>query len=185
MSKASLILSSLFLTLCIPGFFNNSIRNSFDISSNSPINISNLFELLAIVTLFFITFFLCNFRLSTKTIRGPVRWYFCYLVVAFISAVLSFSPLYAFAKFSFLLAQILIIMLLSNFILDDRFGSTINLKKISELWNLLVNLLSIFLIIVFIAYMISPAYQVGQYTLVLDRMAGGTWFYWGPNNLSQ
>ena len=33
--------------------------------------------------------------------------------------------------------------------------------------------------------MISPAYQVGQYTLVLDRMAGGTWFYWGPNNLSQ
>ena len=49
------------------------------------------------------------------------------------------------------------------------------------IYNHLILLINIFLVLVLIASLTSPAYQIGTYITVTDRIAGGQWFLWGPN----
>ena len=48
-----------------------------------------------------------------------------------------------------------------------------------------MHFLQLFTLVSLVSHISSPAYQMGEFLITTNRFAGGTWFYWAPNLLTE
>ena len=179
------IITALFFAISSQGFFAFSNRRDPSQVGIESINVGNLSLLLLLLVTVIFTAVFKNLKLSIPFKIYPFRIYFFYVSICLISAIFSENSAVSFAKLIFLLFELFILFFLCNSFMTNKLDAFTKHRLADAIYNHLILLINIFLVLVLIASLTSPAYQIGTYITVTDRIAGGQWFLWGPNFLGQ
>ena len=181
-----LLLVALLALLSVDGLFAHDQRvmtlayqNSAADSLKQGIKISGLLLILAGA--------LCvaRFTIPNPFSHSPFKNYARYLVACLPSIAISPSVVLSAAAWGLVAIQFLVLTVIFAPLFDKRMepeNASAYRKSICEVCFLF---LKYFLLVALIAHAISPAYQLGEFIIKTDRFAGGTWFYWSPNLLTE
>lgn len=114
-----------------------------------------------------------------------LKFYTYYLLACVPSLIVTQYFMLSVAAWGVVFLEFLILVLITAPVFDLRIGIDKRTAYAYSLYRICWGFIELFILLILVAHLTAPAFQLGDHLIKTDRFAGGTWFYWAPNLITE